>query len=171
MKNKGMPFGKWINSAGKNYTGTGGTDNGDRTKRMSTSGYYHVAFVKTYAGLTERDLELKIDYGKDLVSQHLSVPCDMVNLRRKTEKLTVTSVDTVYYVRVGREVVGKLAIRVIRGLEKNSQSRSLVFIFSTKDYAPKQIRRVYKGQKSITGVSKSDRRQQKRRRKRKGTTD
>lgn len=167
MSNKGLPFGTWANSAGRNYTGLGSGHSGANKKKQSTRGYYHVAFVKEYQGLTERDFELKLDYGKDLVHQYTGVPYDMLSLRKKTERQTLSSVDSVYYVKTGKEVIGKLSIRA----QRRFKDLALVFVYLEKDYAPKELRRLSKGQRKIGGQTKSDKRQANRKQQRPKTTD
>lgn len=167
MSKKGLPFGTWKNASGNNYTSLGSGHNGESKKRQSTRGYYHVAFVKEYKGLTERDFELKLEYGKDLVHHHTGVPTDMINFRKKTEKQTLSSVDTVFYVRKGKETIGKLSIRA----QRRFKDLALVFIYLEKDYAPKELRRLSKGQGKLGGRNKSDTRKNNRGRKKRGTTD
>lgn len=167
MSKKGASFGSWANSVGKNYTGLGSGQSGSNQKKKSTKGYYHVAFVKEYKGLTERDLELKLDYGKDLVHHYTGVPYDMLSLRKKTERQTLSSVDSVFYVKTGKEVIGKLSIRV----QRRFNDLALVFVYMEKNYAPKEIRRVSKGQRKIGGQTRSDKRQANRKYKKPKTTD
>ncbi|AYJ73536.1 hypothetical protein EFV12PHI1_RNA5 [Enterococcus phage EfV12-phi1] len=167
MSKQGLPFGTWENSAGRNYTGLGNTDNGHNKKRMSTRGYYHVALTKEYRGLTERDFELKLEYGKDLVSQYTGVPIDMLVLRKKAEKQTLSSIDSVYYVCRGKEPIGKLSVRA----QRRFKDLGLTFVYLEKNYAPKVVRRVSKGQRSLLGQTKSDKRKANRKQKKPKTTN
>ena len=133
--NKGHKYGSIGNIAGKNYWGTGSTKgNGYNTLRKSAKGYYYTAFVKEYAGLSDRDLELKLEYGIDLVSQYTGVPKDMLSTRKKSEKQTVTSIDTVYYIRRGQESIGKLSIRS----QRRFRDKALVFVYLDKRVYPKE---------------------------------
>lgn len=155
---KGQPFGTPQGVVGRNYVGLGGTSNGHKKKRQSTRGYYHIAFVKEYQGLTERDFELKLDYGRDLVSRYTNIPAVMLTLVKKTEKQTLSSLDSVYYVKRGVETIGKLSVRA----QRRFADRGLVFVYSEKHFAPKELRRTSKGQQGFTTQSKSTKRQQNR---------
>ena len=125
---KGQPFGTYHN-IGNNYGGNLNMPDATKKRRQSKRGHYHVAFVKEYADLSEKDFELKEEYGKDLVSLHEAIPYDIINLLKKEETITVSSVDSVYYVREGLEVVGKLSIRA----QRRFRDLGLVYVYMTKD--------------------------------------
>lgn len=167
MSKKGLPFGTWENAAGRNYSGLGSTDNGHKEKRLSTRGYYHVALTKEYQGLTEKDLMLKVEYGKDLISQYTGIPTDMLVFRKKAERQTLSSIDTVYYVRRGKETIGKLSIRT----QRRFKNLGLLFIYLEKNYAPKELRRVSNGQRSLQGKTKSAKRKDARNKRKPRTTN
>ncbi|BAN59639.1 hypothetical protein N374_gp194 [Bacillus phage phiNIT1] len=106
--------------------------------------------------MTEKDIELRKTYGIDLVAGNLKVPTDMVTLRakKKTGEQTLTSLDEVYYVKVGQETCGKLSIRTQR-LWKSS---NLIFVFQIKKTALKPPQKAFsrnKGFKKRTTSQKS----------------
>lgn len=124
--------------------------------RKSTRGHYHIDFSKVYENMTEKDIELRRTYGKDLVAQSLGVPADMVTIKLKRQGLqqTLTSMDEVFYVKVGQDTAGKLSIRTQR-LRKNSL---LMFIFQVKKTALKPPQKAFsrtKGFKKKTASQKS----------------
>ncbi len=158
-KNKGAKFGNISGVLGRNYTGLGGQSSGSETKRLSTKGYYQVGFVKEYRNLTEKDIMLKLEYGKDLVSSYIGVKADMINLRKKQDKQTLASLDTVYYVSVGKEPVGKLSIRA----QRRFKEVGLTFIYLEKNYVQRKLRGGTTGIKSYTKTTKSHTRKMDRR--------
>lgn len=129
--------------------------------RKSTKGHYRVDFSKVYENMTEKDIELRKTYGKDLVAQSLGVPADMVTLKMKRQGLTqtLTSLDEVFYVKVGQDTAGKLSIRTQR-LRKNNL---LIFVFQVKKVAlkpPQQAFSRVKGFKKKTASQKSQTKRQ-----------
>lgn len=151
---KGQKFGSPSSAVGRNYTGTGGRS-GAPTRRRSPRGFYHTEIVKEYRGLSERDFELKLDYGLDLVSTYIGIPVDMLNVRKKSETQTVTSVDTVYYIKRGTDIIGKLSIRA----QRRFKDRSLIFVYLSKKYQPQEFRAHTAKPLSYTNQSKSKKRQ------------
>lgn len=129
--------------------------------RKSTKGHYRVEFSKVYENMTEKDIELRKTYGKDLVSQFIAVPEDMITLKMKRKGLTqtLTSLDEVYYVRVGQDIAGKLSIRTQR-LWKNNL---LIFVFQAKKVALKPPQKAFSrkvGFKKKTASQKSQTKRQ-----------
>lgn len=109
--------------------------------RKSTKGHYRIAFMNTYENVTEKDIELRVQYGKELVAQHIGSPMDMITLepKRVHGKQTLTSLDEVFYVRVGLDIAGKLSIRTQRTWKTNS----LIIIFQEKKIAPKPPQKAF----------------------------
>lgn len=109
--------------------------------RKSTKGHYRVEFSKVFENMTEKDVELRKTYGKDLVAQALGAPADMVTLKMKRQGLTqtLTSLDEVFYVKVGQDTAGKLSIRTQR-VRKNNL---LIFVFQVKKVALKPPQKAY----------------------------
>lgn len=165
---RGKQFGTVKGVVGTNYVGTGGSNNGDNFKRKSPKGYYYTAFVKEYAGLSERDFELKLDYGIDLVAQYKGIAKNAIQLRKKTEKQTITSIDSVFYVRRGQDIIGKLSIRA----QRRFNDRTLIFVYLEKDLKRKELRGYQPKPDSYVGKTKSQLRKANRKRKKRksGTT-
>lgn len=129
---------------------TGITNNGtDAYKQAlkSTKGHYRIEFTKTFENMTDKDVELRLTYGKDLVAGNLGVPVDMIKLRAKkvSGELTLTAHDEVYYVKVGNVNYGKLSVRTQR-LRKNAL---LIFVFQIKKTALKPPQAAYSRNKSF----------------------
>lgn len=123
---------------------TGINSNGkDAYKRskQSTKGHYKLEFIETYDKITEKDIELRKVYGIDLVSANVGVPTDMIRLKakKKTGDQTLTSLDEVYYVKVGKDTYGKLSIRTQRLWKSNM----LIFVFQKKKTAPKPPQKAF----------------------------
>jgi len=111
-----------------------------KRSRQSTKGNYRIAFTELFEKVTERDLSLKHTYAKDLLSNYLKVPVDMITLKVKRKpQQTLTSVDEVFYVKVGSDIYGKVSIRVQRVLRGNM----LIFIFQEKKAALKPPTKSY----------------------------
>ncbi|AKC05083.1 hypothetical protein NGDEOPKE_00163 [Enterococcus phage vB_OCPT_Carl] len=163
---KGAKYGSWNTVVGKNYVGTGGRTSGSNTKRLSTKGYYQVGFVKEYQNLTEKDIMLKLEYGKDLVSSYTGVPADMIKLRKKKEGQTLASLDTVYYVSIGKEPVGKLSIRA----QRRFREVGLTFIYLEKNYVQRKLRGGNVRSVGYTNATKSQKRKADRRKSNKSKT-
>jgi hypothetical protein len=109
--------------------------------RQSTKGHYRVEFTRTYEDMTDRDIDLRKVYGKDLVASNVGVPTDMITLvsKKKTGEQTLTSLDEVFYVKVGKDNYGKLSIRTQR-LRKSSM---LIFVFQVKKNAIKPPQKAF----------------------------
>ena len=123
---------------------TGINDNGKaayKKARQSTKGHYRVEFTEVYENMTDKDIELRQVYGTDLVAKSLGVPIDMLTMvpKRKGITQTLTSLDEVLYVKVGKDIAGKLSIRTQR-LRKSSL---LIFVFQVKKVALKKPQKAY----------------------------
>lgn len=81
-------------------------------------GHYRLAFVENYTKLSPRDIELKLDYAKDLISNYVGTPEDMIKLQLKDRTQKLANMDEVYYVKVGTYTIGKLSIRVTQVLDR-----------------------------------------------------
>jgi len=137
-----------------NLYGLGSYKNNVSKEWQSKKGYYKLAFVETFNKMTERDIEIRQEYAKDLIATYIGVPKSMVTFRKRSTKTTIASLDEVFYVKVGKITVGKLSIRVQRTFSQTS----LNLIFQEK-----RIRDVAtshkKGLRSYGGQTKSDKRQ------------
>jgi len=125
---------------GQNALNSNGSD-AFNVVRRSTKGHYRIEFMNVYENRTNKDVELRITYGKDLVAQHIGVPIDMVTLKQKKTNgnQTLTSLDEVFYVKVGQDVAGKLSIRTQRLWKKSN----LIFIFQAKKIALKPPQKAF----------------------------
>lgn len=137
--------------------------------RKSTKGHYRVEFTQVFERVTDKDIELREVYGKDLVSGNIGVPVEMITLqpKRKTGEQTLTALDEVFYVKVGKDIYGKLSIRTQR-LWKSS---NLIFVFQAKKNAPKPPQKAFsrtRGFKKRTTSQRSQTNRQSYRRRRKG---
>lgn len=94
----------------------------------SNKGYYRLAFVETYNKMTTRDVEIRQEYAKDLISIYARVPKDMIVFRKKSSKTSLTSLDEVFYVKIGKSTVGKMSIRV----QRTFREATLAFVFQEK---------------------------------------
>lgn len=129
---------------------TGITNNGtDAYKQAlkSNKGHYRIEFTKTFENMTDKDVELRFTYGKDLVAGNVGVPADMIKLRAKktSGEQTLTALDEVFYVKVGNVNYGKLSIRTQR-LRKNAL---LIFVFQIKKTALKPPQAAYSRNKGF----------------------
>lgn len=117
-----------------------GTDAYKQAKK-STKGHYRVEFTEVFDRATERDIELRRTYGKELIARHLGTPADMVSLRakKKTGEQTLTALDEVFYVKVGQDTVGKLSIRT----QRHWKGVTLIFIFQVKKVALKPPQKAF----------------------------
>src|SRR5699024_8398407 len=93
-----------------------GTGNNHTVKkqRQSYRGYYKLGFVEPYNGVSERDVEIRQEYAKDLISKYTGIPKNMIQFRKKSTNQTIVSLDEVFYVKTGKEILGKMSIRVQR---------------------------------------------------------
>ncbi len=104
--------------------------------KKSNKGFYHIRFTKLYQGVSERDITLRNKYAKDLIAAELAVPTEMVILKQKSKpKQTLTSLDSVYYVKIGSITAGKVSIRV----QRLWKSINLMFVFQAKEKALKPV--------------------------------
>ena len=118
---------------GRNYQNKTITSNGAdaiENRKRSKKGNYVPEFVEMYSKVSSKDVELRYEYGKDLLSKHLGVRRDLVKLEEKRDGTinTVTSRDEVFFVYVGLQVAGKLSIRT----QRTWRSTDLLFIFQVK---------------------------------------
>jgi|SRR5699024_5288220 len=123
-----------VNQRGNSSLGSASKEAFDISKK-STLGHYRVEFTNCIYKATERDIQLRRKYGIDLISNYVGVPIDMINLKDKTKeaKQTLTSVDEVFYVKVGKDNYGKLSIRT----QRTWRGVTLVFVFQAKKNAIK----------------------------------
>lgn len=141
-----------------NLYGLGGYKNNTQKEWESRKGYYRLAFVESFNKMTDRDIDIRQEYAKDLIATYARVPKDMVVFRKKSSKTSLVSLDEVFYVKLGKSTVGKISIRV----QRTFKEATLSFIFQEK-----RIRDVAKnhekGIRGYAGKSKSDKRQANRR--------
>lgn len=139
---------------------TGVNENGKNAYKKSlssTKGHYRVEFTRVYEGLSEKDVELRKVYGTDLVSQYAGIPTDMLTLKMKksTGEQTLTARDEVYYIRVGKDIYGKLSIRTQRLLKGNM----LVFVLQVKKNAIKSPQKAFSRNVGFKSKTKSQKQQ------------
>ena len=128
-----------------------------RKSKQSTKGTYRVEFTKMYEGVSEKDIELRKTYGKDLISLNVGVPADMITLRTKKDNSnqTVTALDEVFYVKVGKDNYGKLSIRT----QRLRRSNLLIFVFQVKKNAPKPPQKSFSRPRTYNKKSRSQKSQ------------
>jgi hypothetical protein len=107
-----------------------------KTRKASFKGNYDLAFVESFANVTERDVELKLDYGLDMVADYAKVPKEHLKYKTRKTTQTLASVSTVYYVSLGAHSIGKLSIQVLR----TYKAIQLIFVFRDKHLAGKGIK-------------------------------
>lgn len=146
---KGNPFG--------NLDGLGHYRNNIEKEWQSKKGHYKVAQVESFEGVTERDVELRREYAKDLIGMHTNSAADFIQLRRKESNVTLSSLHEVYYVKIGHNTVGKISISVQRVFNKINLS----FIFQEKRVRDSAGQGKNK-QMNPEGVSKATKRKQNR---------
>ena len=138
---------------GGNLLGSGAYKDNIKKERQSHKGYYELAFVEAFNSMTEKDIDIRQGYAKDLISQYLSVPEEYITFRKKSEKKTLISIDEVFYVRVGTDTVGKLSIRV----QQLFKDASMTFIFQEKALRPKNHKKPT-GMQGFTNKTRADKR-------------
>lgn len=106
--------------------------------KKSTKGSYYVQFTKMYQSVSEKDVELRLKYAKDLLSDHLAIPVEMIVLKPKGKGTqTLTALDTVYYVKIGSITVGKVSIRV----QRLWKGINLLFVYQQRQQAIKPVKK------------------------------
>jgi len=106
--------------------------------KKNTKGNYYIQFTKSYNGVSEKDVELKLKYAKDLLSDHLAVSTDFIVLKPKGKGTqTLTALDTVYYVKVGSITYGKVSIRV----QRLWKGINLLFVYQQRQQAIKPVKK------------------------------
>lgn len=103
-----------ISNANGNLYGSGSSKNNVAKQRKSHKGYYKLGFVEPYERMTERDIELRQEYAKDLIGKYTGLPKDLIQFKKKSTNQTILSLDEVFYVKTGIEPIGKVSIRVQR---------------------------------------------------------
>jgi len=141
-----------------NLYGLGGYKDNVSKEWESKKGYYKLAFVESFDKMTDRDVDIRQEYAKDLIATYVKVPKSMVVFRKKSSTTSLASLDEVFYVKIGKSTVGKISIRVQRTFTQTTLS----FVFqekSIRDVASKHK----KGMRTFGGKSKADTRQANRR--------
>lgn len=139
MVKKGNPYG--------NLFGSGHYDDNVKKEWESNKGYYRVAFTECYEGLTEREIELRQEYAKELVAMYIGTTKELVSFRKKDTSTTRVSLDEVFYVKVGNATVGKISVRVQRAF----RSKDVYFVFQEK-----RIRDYQRTNRNKTRTNKKD---------------
>lgn len=142
-----------------NLYGLGHYKDNRRKEWESNKGYYKLAFVETFDKMTERDIEVRQEYAKDLISTYMKVPKDLVSFRKKSSKTGIASLDEVFYVKVGTNTVGKISIRI----QRTFKEATLGIVYQEKRIRDTYTAPAVRGHKGYTGRSKSDVRQANRR--------
>lgn len=146
---------------GAEARGTTGINNNGaeahKRARQSNTGHYRIEFTQVYERMTEKDLSLRKTYGIDLIASNVGVPADMITLvsKKKSGELTLTSLDEVYYVKVGKDNYGKLSIRT----QRLWKSATLIFVFQVKKTVLKSPQKAFSrtvGFRARTASQKSE---------------
>lgn len=132
-----------------------------KQSRRSNKGHYRLEFSKTYKDMTEKDIELRKTYAKDLIAGSLGCPSDMITLRQKrnTGEQSLTARDEVFYVKVGQDTAGKLSIRT----QRLWKTTLLMFVFQVKQIAPKPPQKAFSRSRGYKKQTTSQRSQASRR--------
>jgi hypothetical protein len=139
---------------------TGLNENGKdayKKSKQSERGHYRIQFTKMFNPVSEKDIELRKVYAKDLIAEDVGVPADMITLKAKKSSgtQTLTSRDEVFYVKVGKDNYGKISIRTQRLWKVNI----LIFVFQVKTTAIKPPQKAFSrnvGFKQRTKSQKSE---------------
>lgn len=129
-------FGKSKIGNHNNLTALGGGAKGEKVKRQGTKGHYSLSFTRTMDNVTEKDVELKLDYGREFIYINTGVPRYLIKFQIKEEHQTLASASYVYYVRRGKETIGKLSIKVLRFGKRTK----IFYVYQQKAYRPKGTR-------------------------------
>lgn len=100
-----------------------------KKQRQTNLGYYRLGIVETYNKMTSRDIDIRQEYAKDLIGRYIGAPKDLITFRKKSTTQTALSLDEVFYVKIGKETVGKVSIRV----QRLFSSSNLTFIYQEKN--------------------------------------
>lgn len=152
-------FSRGVGARGTTHLPDGGRE-AHKVSKQGVKGIYRIEFTQTYMGVSEKDVDLRLVYGKDLVAGNVGVPSDMITLRAKKDSSnqTLTALDEVFYVRVGKDNYGKLSIRT----QRMRRSIMLIFIFQVKKNAIKPPQKSFSRTNSFNKTSTSQRSQGKR---------
>lgn len=94
-------------------------------------GYYVVKFVERMARVSSKEIELRQDYATQFIAVYLHTDPKLIRLKLKKQTQTLTTVDDVYYVSIGKVILGKISISTQRAF----QWASLIFIYQEKTKA------------------------------------
>jgi hypothetical protein len=124
--------------------------------KQKKEGTYRVSFTEVFDRVTEKDIQLRKQYALNLISTYLYAYEHLLHLEAKTKegKQTASALDEVFYVKFGKEVLGKVSIRTQRGLRFNS----LYFVFQQKhtNRPPSESYKQDGGYKKATKSRQSD---------------
>lgn len=103
---------------------------------QSKRGTYNMEFIRSFKDMTEMDIDLRIDYAKDLLHKLLNVHEDFIQFEMKkgSGKSGITTRYEVFYVSVGKEVVGKMSIATQRAFLTNT----LTFVYQSRRHTSKR---------------------------------
>lgn len=73
---------------------------------------YQIVTTREYKGVTDADVDLRMKYAKSLISNATGTDKKLITFQKKSDVQTLTSVNEVYYVRLGGKSYGKLSIRI-----------------------------------------------------------
>ncbi|AMW63130.1 hypothetical protein SAGEFAYGE_210 [Bacillus phage SageFayge] len=142
---KKSSFNSRSHSRGLGARGMNGlNDNGRNAMQgvlKKTSGNYRVEFIEEFKNVTERNVELKEKYALELVAKHTGTSIDIIRLvpKRNGEVVTLTCLDSVYYVKIGTTILGKVSIRV----QRTFRGRSIMIVYKTKVLKESGERKAY----------------------------
>lgn len=141
----------------KSFLGSGDGSNAQKAMRRSAKGHYYIVETKAYAGVSKKDIELRKVYAKSLVSQVLHTPIGTIRLTDKgSSKVGLTTLDEVYIIRRGVDIIGKVSIRV----QTTFKGNHLIIVVSEKRIKPKETKR---NTDSMRGYTKKTKTQKQRR--------
>lgn len=108
--------------------------------KKGTKGYYKICFTEKLDRVTDKDLLSRVGYAKDYLSNYLHTDKKLISVSLKKESQTLTTNSEVYYVIVGKVILGKMSISIQRAFRWTS----MTFIYQSKNQARKK--RVNKGE-------------------------
>lgn len=92
-------------------------------------GYYTLSFTTKISKASKKDVDLSQDYGLYLVGKFHKIYPILIYLEEKTVNTTISSVDTIYYVKFGDLYLGKLSI----SLQQYPKYTNILFVYKSKN--------------------------------------
>ena len=136
----------------KSFLGSGDGSNAQQAMRRSQKGHYYVVASKAYSPMSDRDVELRKDYARSLASEKLHTPVATIRLEPKGKPKTgLTTLDEVYIIKRGVDVIGKVSIRV----QVTFSSTTMIIVVFEKRIKAKETRRNTDASRGYTKKSKT----------------